>query len=195
VKAWITLAGEKGAVCLECADIAHLVFLPSGDSALTRRARKNSTLSAVVLKWSRARKRYERQGLLVEAPGLQQAEEECLSDGDARERRRQREALRRDDSDQQYVQQFADAVRQLFPGCPAGREWEIAEHACLKYSGRVGRSAAAKALDDKAVRLAVVAHIRHRETGYDELLATAWDREEARTAVQAAVARVLQSWQ
>jgi hypothetical protein len=103
--------------------------------------------------------------------------------------------LRREDSDQQYVQQFADAVRQLFPGCPAGREWEIAEHACLKYSGRVGRSAAAKALDDKAVRLAVVAHIRHRETGYDELLATAWDREEARTAVQAAVARVLQSWQ
>jgi hypothetical protein len=56
-KAWITLAGEKGALCLACADLDHLVFLPAGDMALTRRAKKHSTLSAVVLKWSRARKR------------------------------------------------------------------------------------------------------------------------------------------
>ncbi len=32
--AWITLAGEKGALCLPCADLDHLVFLPSGDAAL-----------------------------------------------------------------------------------------------------------------------------------------------------------------
>ena len=67
-KAWITLVEGKGALCLSCADLDHLVFLPSGSAALTRRAKKHSTLSAVVLKWSRARKRYERQGLLVEAP-------------------------------------------------------------------------------------------------------------------------------
>src|SRR2546425_8479434 len=53
-KAWITLAGEKGALCLACADLDHLLFLPSGNVALTRRARKHSTLAAVVLKWSRA---------------------------------------------------------------------------------------------------------------------------------------------
>src|SRR5437762_8593412 len=58
-KAWITLAGEKGALCLACADLDHLLFLPSGNAALTRRAHKHSTLAAVVLKWSRARKRYE----------------------------------------------------------------------------------------------------------------------------------------
>jgi len=69
-KAWITLAEKKGALCLSCADLDHLVFLPSGDAALTRRARKHSTLSAVVLKWSKARRRYERQGLLVEGPAL-----------------------------------------------------------------------------------------------------------------------------
>src|SRR2546426_8343591 len=62
--AWICLLGERGALCLSCADLDHLVFLPAGDTALTRRARKHSTLSAVVLKWSHARKRYERQGLL-----------------------------------------------------------------------------------------------------------------------------------
>ena len=61
-RAWITLAGDRGALCLTCADLDHLVFLPSGDVALTRRAKRNSRLHAVVLKWARARKRHERQG-------------------------------------------------------------------------------------------------------------------------------------
>ena len=106
-KAWITLAGEKGALCLACADLDHLLFLPSGNVALTRRARKYSTLSAVVLRWSRARKRYERQGLLVEAEGLEQAEKECLADSDVRERQRAREAARREVLDRHYTGQFA----------------------------------------------------------------------------------------
>ena len=49
-RAWIMLHEKKGALCLSCADFDHLVFLPSGDAALTRRARKHSRLSAVVLK-------------------------------------------------------------------------------------------------------------------------------------------------
>lgn len=48
-------------LCLECADLDHLVFLPRGDVALTRRSRKCSVLSAVVVRFSRSRKRYERQ--------------------------------------------------------------------------------------------------------------------------------------
>ena len=194
-KAWITLAGEKGALCLACADLDHLLFLPSGDVALTRRARKHSTLSAVVLQWSRARKRYERQGLLVEAQGLEKAEEECLADSEVRALRQEREATRRAALDRQYVDQFATRVRELFPTCPTGRERDIAEHACLKYSGRVGRSASAKALDAEAVRLAVIAHVRHRETPYDEFLARGYDRWEARAAVEEAVRRVLQRWE
>jgi len=86
-KAWITLVGERGALCLACADLDHLVFLPSGDAALTRRSQKYSALTAVVLKWSRARKRYERQGILVQEEGLTRAEQECLADNEARERR------------------------------------------------------------------------------------------------------------
>jgi hypothetical protein len=193
-RAWITLAGEKGALCLTCADLDHLVFLPSGDAALTRRARKYSTLSAVVLKWSRARNQYERQGLLVEQQGLEKAEEECLADGKVRELRREREAIRRNELDRQYLEQFAARVRELFPKCPTGREREIAEHACLKYSGRVGRSAAAKALDSEAVRLAVIAHVRHRETKYDTLLARGQERWEARAQVEEAVDCVLKAW-
>jgi len=192
--AWITLDQDKGALCLACADLDHLVFLPAGDAALTRRARKYSTLSAVVLKWSRARKRYERQGLLVEDKAIGQAEQECLADSEARARRREREATRRTELDRQYVEEFAGRVRELFPGCPPGREVSIAEHACLKYSGRVGRSAAAKSLDENAIRLAVVAHVRHVETDYDTLLASGYDRHEARSAVETAVSRVLSQW-
>jgi len=192
--AWITLVENKGALCLTCADLDHLIFLPSGDAALTRRARKHSTLSAVVLKWSRARKRYERQGLLVEVQALEQAEQECLADGEARTRRREREAARRAELDHQYVERFAARVRELYPHCPQGREVVIAEHACLKYSGRVGRSAAAKSLDEAAVRLAVMAHIRHTETEYDTLLASGCERREARAQVEETIARVLARW-
>jgi hypothetical protein len=194
MKAWITLERDKGALCLTCADLDELVFLPTGDAALTRRARKHSLLSAVVLKFSRARRRYERQGLLVEENALQQAESECLADGEIRSRRAERERIRREDLDQQYIHDFANRVRELFPHSPKGREQEIAEHACRKYSGRVGRSAGAKSFDEEPVRLAVIAHIRHRETDYDELLGKGWPRHEARAHVRARVDQISDSW-
>lgn len=194
-EAWITLAGDNKVLCLACADLDHLVFLPAGDAALTRRARKRSTLSAVVLQWSRSRKRYERQGVLVEKQALEQAEAECLDDSEVRERRRARDTARRDALDRQYVEQFAARIRALYPQCPTGREREISEHACCKGSGNVGRSAAAKAFDEKAVRLAVIAHVRHRETRYDELLAQGCDRWEARALVEEDMRQVLKQWE
>jgi hypothetical protein len=192
--AWITLDRECGALCLACADLDHLVFLPAGDVALTRRAKKHSTLSAVVLEWSRSRERYERQGLLVEEAGLTQAEQECLAGADARERHRERETERRAEEGQEYIAHFAAAVREAFPACPSGRETIIAEHACRKYSGRVGRSAAAQRLDADAVRLAVIAHVRHAETDYDQLLSQGYERWMARAEVEGQVAHVLGSW-
>jgi hypothetical protein len=60
-----------------------------------------------------------------------------------------------------HIQHFVARLRELFLSCPIGREQVIAEHACQKYSGRVGRTADAKALDEKTIRLAVIAHIRH----------------------------------
>jgi hypothetical protein len=193
-KAWITLEENKGALCLACADLDELVFLPSGDAALTRRSKKYSTLSAVVLKFSRARRRYERQGLLVQEDALIRAEAECLVDNDLRERRNERAKERRAELDQEYIGEFAKRIRILFPGCPTGRELAIAEHACLKYSGRVGRSAAAKTLADEPVRLAVSAHIRHRETNYDALLAKGWGRRRARAEVNDRVEATLDEW-
>lgn len=71
-RAFIVLEHGK-ARCIKCAGLDHLVYLPAGHALLTRRASTASASRAVVLKWSRARKRYERQGLLVEAPALQAA--------------------------------------------------------------------------------------------------------------------------
>ena len=193
--AWITLDREKGAVCLSCADLDHLVFLPAGDAALTRRSKKNSTLWAVVLKWSRARKRYERQGLLVEEDAVEAAEQECLADEEIRAQRKEREAERRAELDREYVKKFAAGIRELFPSCPQGREKVIAEHACRKYSGRIGRTASAKEFSENAIRLAVIAHIRHAETPYDELLMKGWDRFDARAQVEDKVFDTLSKWQ
>lgn len=192
--AWITLVQDKGALCLSCADLDHLIFLPSGDTALTRRSQKHSKLSAVVLKWSRARKRYERQGLLVEEQAMIKAEEECLADGEVRARQRERGRERQKVLDRQYVERFAQRIRELFPQCLAKSEVKVAEHACFKYSGRVGRCVKAKNLDKEAILLAVIAHIRHKYTPYDTLLAKGYERRDARDKVEDEVQQVLTKW-
>jgi hypothetical protein len=185
---------DAGPQCMSCADLDHLIFLPAGDAALTRRARKASGLSAVVVRWSRTRKRYERQGLLVEEPALDQAEQQCLADEDARMRRRERDRDRRAGQDAELQARFAQEISRLFPGCPAGRADAIARHAALRGSGRVGRSAAGRALDENAITLAVVASVRHQDTNYDALLMSGVARETARERIRPAVDRVLAAW-
>lgn len=191
----IGLDEKKGALCLTCADMDHLEFLTSGNAALTRRTVKHSRLHAKVLRWSHTRKRYERQGVLVESQALGRAEQECLSDEDFREARSAREAEKRAVVDRQYVDQFAERLKECYPSCPADVAEHIAQHACLKYSGRVGRSAAAKVFDPEAIRLAVRAYIRHNHTRYDEFMAQGSDRSEARAAVADDIERVACEWQ
>jgi hypothetical protein len=190
----LTLDGERGALCLSCADLDHLEFLASGDAAVTRRATKHSKLRAVVLQWSRSRKRYERQGILVETEAIEKAEAECLEDADRRKRQAERRALRAAELDQAFVEQFAEAIRQRFPKCPMSDANRIAEHACLKHSGRVGRTAAAKQFDPDAVRLAVAAAVRHEFTNYDQLLLKGVERFQARARVRDAMETKLREW-
>ena len=190
----LLIMDDKGPLCLACADLDHLVFLSSGDAALTRRAKKASRLSAVVVRWSRTRKRYERQGVLVEEPALELAEQQCLADEDARMRRRERDRVRRVEADVQLQAHFAQEIKKLFPRCPADRAEAIARHTGLRGSGRVGRSAAGRALDEKAITLAVVASVRHEDTDYDSLLMAGVPREDARDRIRPAIDRVLASW-
>jgi len=187
---------EDGApLCLVCADMDHLVFLPAGNAALSRRAKKASRLSAVVVRFSRTRKRYERQGTLVEEEALEQAEAQCLADEDARSRRRERDQERRAGEDLAFQARLAEAVVRLFPGCPSQRAEAIARHAGVRGSGRVGRSAAGRALDEQAIRLAVVASVRHLDTSYDDLLMAGVPRTDAREQVGPEIDRVLAAWQ
>jgi len=160
---------ERGRpLCLSCADLDHLVYLPRGDTALTRRARKRSTLSAVVVRFSRARRRYERQGVLMEEVALVQAEEECHADAAERRSRRERDAVRRAEQDRELATRMAESIRALFPGCPAEEARAIAAYASVRGSGRIGRTSAGRAFETEALTAAVIAAIRHKHTRYDK---------------------------
>ena len=89
---------------------------------------------------------------------------------------------------------MADQIARQFPRCPAERAQAIARHAAARGSGRVGRSAAGRALEPEAVELAVIASVRHEDTRYDEMLMSGVDRELARAQVRAQVARKLEEW-
>lgn len=186
---------EKGQpLCLSCADLDQLVFLPAGDMALTRRARKHSPLSAVVVRFNRSRKRYERQGLLVAAEAIARAEDECAADAPQRASARARTALVREEEDREFLAALTQGIAQRYPGCPADEARQIAEHTGLRSSGRVGRSAAGRELEASAVDLAVIAHIRHTHTNYDALLMGGTARLEARAQVREKIDRVLAKW-
>jgi hypothetical protein len=85
-------------------------------------------------------------------------------------------------------------IRRLFPGCPANRIEAIARHAAQRGSGRVGRTAAGRALGRDARELAVLASVRHQDTGYDALLMSGVDRATARDRVRDDVDAVLDPW-
>jgi hypothetical protein len=67
---------NPGPACLACVGLADLEFLPAGDALLSRRAKAKSTRCAVVVRFSRSRRRYERQGLLVEPLALAESQRE-----------------------------------------------------------------------------------------------------------------------
>jgi hypothetical protein len=189
----LMMAGP-GPICLACADLDHLAFLLAGDATLTRRAKKASALSAVVVRFARARKRYERQGILVEQEALELAEQSCLADEELRSRRRERDSERRAGQDEELVEQLRAEIRRLFPGCPPGRAKAIAAWTGVRGSGRVGRSASGQALEPRAVERAVVASVRHQDTDYDRLLMGGVPRDEARARARSEVDAVLQKW-
>ncbi len=97
-------------------------------------------------------------------------------------------------SEREYVARFAARILELYPACPHADADAIARHACEKYSGRVGRSAAAKQFDARAITLAVQAHISHQYTEYEELLGQGLEPFEARPMVADKVKALLYRW-
>jgi len=73
---------NSGPACLRCVGLDDLDFLPAGDTLLTRRAKAKSARHAVVVRFSRSRRRYERRGLLLEPQALADARRELGSQGE-----------------------------------------------------------------------------------------------------------------
>lgn len=189
------LALEAGQpLCLPCARLGDLEFLPAGDTALTRRAGKYSERTAVVVRFSRSRGRYERQGILVEQAALEKAERECVEDAEERARARAGAAEARRGQDRELVRRMMERLADLFPGCPRGEILAIAEHTAVRGSGRVGRTAEGRNLEEEALRAAMIAAIRHTHTNYDSLLGSGLDRALARGRVADRVEEVLNAW-
>jgi hypothetical protein len=181
-------------LCLACAGFGDLEFLAAGDVALTRRATKHSARNAVVVRFSRARKRYERQGILVETSAIEKAEQECAKDADERAAGRAREAVRRREEDRKLVARMVKQIGVLFPGCPPLELASIAEHTALRGSGRVGRTESGRNLEERALTAAVIAAVRHNHTEYDRLLAQGMDRAAARESVGDNIDKILAEW-
>jgi hypothetical protein len=59
----------------------------------------------------------------------------------------------------------------------------------------VGRTAAAKELNDEMVRLAVIAHVRHLHTSYDQTIDRTKDKRASRAAIRPDLREVLAAWQ
>jgi hypothetical protein len=186
--------GETG-LCLSCADMDHLEFLPSGNVAMTRRSKKHSPLSAIVVRFNARRKRYERQGILVTPTAIDAAEEECNADADQRAARREVAAQRRSQDDNVLIAEMTQRILSQYPGCPPAEANQIAAHTGIRGSGRVGRSAAGRELNPAAIALAVGAWVRHQHTDYDTLLMNGTERQTARDLIRDQQQSTLTQWQ
>ncbi len=185
---------KSGGVCEKCANLSALTLLKPGDVAMTRRSKKHSSRTVVVLTWNNRRKRYDRLGQLVEPLAIERARLECEADKEKREAKQKKDAVKRVEEDKIYRAEFAVAIRQIYPSMPKGREVKVADHACEKYSGRVGRTAKAKEFDEDMINRAVIAHIRHSETGYDNMFGRGQGKREIRSEIRGDIDRVLSRW-
>jgi len=60
----LLMTENPGPACLGSVGLGGLEFLPAGDALLSRRVKAKSTTCAVVVNFSRSRRRYERQGTM-----------------------------------------------------------------------------------------------------------------------------------
>lgn len=185
---------NKRGVCFKCSPFTEEEFLPSGDAAMTRRSKKHSRYCGVLLEWNKRRKRFERKGQYVEGSAIEKAREECLADEEKRKVTNARAAIKREIVDMEYIAEFAKAIRIRYPSMPINREQAIAQHACEKYSGRVGRTALAKQFDAKMIDRAVEAHIRHIETSYDNEFGKGKRKRAIRAELKPIIDRYVMTW-
>src|SRR5712675_2062290 len=87
---------------------------------------------------------------------------------------RARAAALRREQDRELTARMTKQMLILFTGCPPDEASEIARHTASRGSGRIGRTAAGRNLEEQALAAAVAAAVRHQHTKYDALLAPVW---------------------
>ena len=157
------LIENREPLCLTCAELDHLVYVPRGSPAEPRRSETQHTVrrrcpvqpKAQALRASRDPRGGGGAGESAGGVPVRRGGAGLPSE---------RDALRRSGEDRALVERLADKICELFPACPPGEANAIAICRAVRGSGRVGRSSAGRSLDDAAVTLAVIAFIRHRYT-------------------------------
>ena len=97
--------------------------------------------------------------------------------------------------ERKYERELAQAtitMQKIFPQAPAKEIEAAVKRAYLKSSGRVGRTSSLTA--EQKATLAMIAHIRHSKTFYDQLLRTGVGRSEARERVEQYVTQAVNMW-
>jgi hypothetical protein len=141
-------------------------FVARGDPALTRALLARGALRVL----DERRGKLVQVGVAATPESIAAAQAEVAATAGTRAVARERSRERREREEARYVVAFDAAVRRLFPSIPDRDRQEIVQRTCEVGSRRVGRSAAAKDLDDEPIRLAVRAWIRHGHTDYDQML-------------------------
>ena len=160
------------------------VFVPKGDVYITKNCRQKTyergqTVYVVVNKHNKI--------IGLRCPQSVFSAVEVMSEATAAKRADavdRRDAAARD--------RFEEALGQVFPRMPLDDVKRVLQHALKKRSGRVGRTET-HSLEHKA-KLAVLAHIRHRYTNYDQLLNDGKDRDNARSVVLGDVNDISTKW-
>ncbi|QMW25904.1 hypothetical protein G4B84_001149 [Aspergillus flavus NRRL3357] len=182
-----SLTGVHEQNCFEKEPFATgYVFVPKGDVYVTRNCRANTKESerTVYTVFDKTGKRT----LGIRVPSDIYAA--VLESAAATAETRANAVKLRDEKDLAHSRQI---LRTQFPLMPAESLEAILNHAFLKGSGRVGRTATQS--DKRKADLAVEAHIRHTHTPYESMLHAGAGREEARNAVWGLVKAIKTAWE
>ncbi|KAJ5382148.1 hypothetical protein N7517_000059 [Penicillium concentricum] len=161
-------------------------LVPKGDVYITRHCRSKTKESEriVYVVYNRTGKR---------TLGIRVPEEiytEVLESAAATQESRANAVQVRDAKD---FSKSRELLKSEFPRMPKETLKIVLEHAFLKGSGRVGRTAMIS--DDRKTILAVEAHIRHVHTPYEMLLEEGVSRKDAREQVWPTIQAVERAWQ
>ncbi|MDG4663696.1 DUF2293 domain-containing protein [Mycobacterium sp. 236(2023)] len=153
------------------AGLGHLVFLPAGDAALTRRTTKTARLTITV---RRVYTRSTREGILAEQRDIERAAQQCLADTAPAD------GLRRE---------ITEGIRAEFPGCPTARAGGIAYLLAVD-----GGHAPSACMHPDTICEWVAESVRRVDTGYDDLILSGVEPADARRLVQPRVDDMLDTW-